>query len=72
MRWAMPAAPARVFDRQSIAYREGPGFSKRPSLIRGMVKVARSMNDDSFVAGNAGRDSGTPDPRSLYPNSQHN
>lgn len=66
------AALARVFDRQTIDYLEGLGFTNHPGLIRGMVKVARSIKDDSFVAGNAGRGSGAPDPRSLYPNSQHN
>jgi len=65
-------ALARVFDRQTIAYLEGLGFTNHPGLIRGMVKVARSIKDDSFVTGNAGRGSGAPDPRSLYPNSQHN
>jgi hypothetical protein len=66
------AALARVFDRQTIDYLEVLGFTNHPGLIRGMVKVARSIKDDSFVAGNAGRGSGAPDPRSLYPNSQHN
>ncbi|MFN4018047.1 MAG: hypothetical protein ACK4JB_22100 [Reyranella sp.] len=66
------AALSRVFDRQTIDYLEGLGFTNHPGLIRGMVKVARSIKDDSFVSGNAGRGSGAPDPRSLYPNSQHN
>jgi hypothetical protein len=66
------AALSRVFDRQTIDYLEGLGFTNHPGLIRGMVKVARSIKDDSFVAGNAGRGSGALDPRSLYPNSQHN
>jgi len=65
-------ALARVFDRQTITYLEGLGFTNHPGLIRAMVKVARSIKDDSFVAGNAGRGSGAPDPKSLYPNSQHN
>lgn len=65
-------ALSRVFDRQTIDYLEGLGFTNHPGLIRGMVKVARSIKDDSFVSGNAGRGSGAPDPRSLYPNSQHN
>ena len=66
------AALSRVFDRQTIDYLEGLGFTNHPGLIRGMVKVARSIKDDSFVSGNAGRGSSAPDPRSLYPNSQHN
>lgn len=66
------AALSRVFDRQTIDYLEGLGFTNHPGLFRGMVKVARSIKDDSFVAGNAGRGGGAPDPRSLYPNSQHN
>lgn len=65
-------ALARVFDRQTITYLEGLGFTNHPGLIRGLVKVARSIKDDSFVAGNAGRGGGAPDPKSLYPNSQHN
>jgi hypothetical protein len=65
-------ALAQVFDRRTIEHLEGLGFTNHPGLIRGMVKVARSIKDDSFVAGNAGRGSGAPDPRSLYPNSQHN
>jgi len=65
-------ALSRVFDRQTIDYLEGLGFTNHPGLIRGMVKVARSIKDDSFVTGNAGRGSGALDPRSLYPNSQHN
>ena len=66
------AALSRVFDRQTIRYLEGLGFTNHPGLIRGMVKVARSIKDDSFVGGNAGRGNGAPDPKSLYPNSQHN
>jgi hypothetical protein len=65
-------ALARVFDRQTIAYLEGLGFTNHPGLIRAMVKVARSIKDDSFVAGNAGRGGGALDPKSLYPNSPHN
>ena len=63
---------SRVFDRQTIDYLEGLGFTNHPGLIRGMVKVARSIKDDSFVGGNAGRGNGALDPKSLYPNSQHN
>jgi hypothetical protein len=66
------SALARVFDRQTITYLEGLGLTNHPGLIRGLVKVARSIKDDSFVAGNAGRGSGALDPKSLYPNSQHN
>jgi len=66
------AALSRVFDRQTISYLEGLGFTNHPGLIRGMVKVARSIKDDSFVGGNAGRGNGALDPKSLYPNSQHN
>jgi hypothetical protein len=66
------AALSRVFDRQTIDYLEGLGFTNHPGLIRGMVKVARSIKDDSFVGGNAGRGNGALDPKSLYPNSQHN
>lgn len=65
-------ALARVFDRQTIAYLEGLGFTNHPGLIRGMVKVANAIKDDSFVGGNAGRGTGTMDPKALYPNSQHN
>ena len=65
-------ALARVFDRQTIAYLESLGFTNHPGLIRGMVKVANAIKDDSFVGGNAGRGSGAMDPKSLYPNSQHN
>lgn len=65
-------ALARIFDRQTVTYLEGLGFTNHPGLIRAMVKVARSIKDDSFVAGNAGRGSSAPDPKSLYPNSQHN
>lgn len=66
------AALSRVFDRQTITYLEGLGFTNHPGLIRGMVKVARTIKDDSFVGGNAGRGNGAMDPKSLYPNSQHN
>jgi hypothetical protein len=66
------AALSRVFDRPTIDYLEGLGFTNHPGLIRGMVKVARSIKDDSFVGGNAGRGNGALDPKSLYPNSQHN
>ncbi len=65
-------ALARVFDRQTIAYLESLGFTNHPGLIRGMVKVANTIKDDSFVGGNAGRGSGAMDPKALYPNSQHN
>jgi hypothetical protein len=65
-------ALARVFDRQTIAYLEGLGFTNHPGLIRGMVKVANAIKDDSFVGGNAGRGTGAMDPKALYPNSQHN
>ena len=65
-------ALARVFDRQTIATLESLGFTNHPGLIRGMVKVANAIRDDSFVGGNAGRGSGAMDPKSLYPNSQHN
>ncbi|TAJ97358.1 MAG: hypothetical protein EPO10_19740 [Reyranella sp.] len=65
-------ALAKVFDRQTIAYLEGLGFTNHPGLIRGMVKVASTIKDDSFVGGNAGRGTGTMDPKALYPNSQHN
>jgi hypothetical protein len=34
--------------------------------------VANTIKDDSFVGGNAGRGNGAMDPKSLYPNSQHN
>jgi len=50
----------------------GLGFTNHPGLIRGMVKVANAIKDDSFVGGNAGRGTGTMDPKALYPNSQHN
>ena len=66
------AALSRVFDRPTIDYLEGLGFTNHPGLIRGMVKVARSIKDDSFVGGNAGHGRGALDPKSLYPNSQHN
>ena len=66
------SALARVFDRQTIDYLEGLAFTPHPGLIRGLVKVAGSIKYDSFVAGNAGRGSGALDPRSLYPNTQHN
>ncbi|KAF0099808.1 MAG: hypothetical protein FD144_3603 [Rhodospirillaceae bacterium] len=66
------AALAKVFDRQTIAYLEGLGFTNHPGLIRGMVKVASAIKDDSFVGGNAGRGTGAMDPKALYPNSQHN
>lgn len=65
-------ALARVFDRQTIAYLEGLGFTNHPGLIRGMVKVANAIKDDSFVGGNAGRGTGAMDPKTLYPNSLHN
>ena len=65
-------ALARVFDRQTIDYLEGLGFTNHPGLIRGMVKVARSIKDDTFVGGNAAQGNGAMDPKSLYPNSQHN
>lgn len=65
-------ALAQVFDRQTIAYLEGLGFTNHPGLIRGMVKVSQAIRDDSFVGGNAGRGNGTMDPKALYPNSQHN
>ena len=65
-------ALAQVFDRPTIAYLESLGFTNHPGLIRGMVKVANTIKDDSFVGGNAGRGNGAMDPKSLYPNSQHN
>lgn len=65
-------ALAKVFDRQTIAYLEGLGFTNHPGLIRGMVKVSQAIKDDSFVGGNAGRATGAMDPKALYPNSQHN
>lgn len=65
-------ALAKVFDRQTIAYLEGLGFTNHPGLIRGMVKVSQAIKDDSFVGGNAGRGTGAMDPKALYPNSQHN
>lgn len=65
-------ALAKVFDRQTIAYLEGLGFTNHPGLIRGMVKVSQAIKDDSFVGGNAGRETGAMDPKALYPNSQHN
>ncbi len=55
-------ALARVFDRQTIAYLEGLGFTNHPGLIRGMVKVTKAIKDDSFVGGNAGRGTGAMDP----------
>ncbi|MDB5487506.1 MAG: hypothetical protein JWQ58_1221 [Reyranella sp.] len=65
-------ALAQVFDRQTVTYLESLGFTNHPGLIRGMVKVANTIKDDSFVGGNAGRGNGAMDPKSLYPNSQHN
>ena len=65
-------ALAQVFDRQTIAYLEGLGFTNHPGLIRGMVKVAKTIRDDSFVGGNAARGNGAMDPKALYPNSHHN
>ena len=65
-------ALAKVFDRQTIDYLEGLGFTNHPGLIRGMVKVSQAIKDDSFVGGNAGRGTSAMDPKALYPNSQHN
>lgn len=65
-------ALAQVFDKETVAYLEGLGFTNHPGLIRGMVKISRAIKDDTFVAGNAGRGNGALDPKSFYPNSQHN
>ena len=66
------SALAQVFDKETVTYLESMGFTNHPGLIRGMVKVSKAIKDDSFVAGNAGRGNGALDPRSFYPNSQHN
>lgn len=65
-------ALAQVFDKETVAYLEGLGFTNHPGLIRGMVKVSQAIKDDTFVTGNAGRGNGALDPKSLYPNTQHN
>jgi hypothetical protein len=65
-------ALARVFDKETVTYLESMGFTNHPGLIRGMVKVSKAIKDDSFVGGNAARGNGALDPKSLYPNSQHN
>lgn len=65
-------ALAQVFDKETIAYLEGLGFTNHPGLIRGMVKVSQAIKDDTFVGGNAARGNGALDPKSLFPNSQHN
>ena len=65
-------ALAQVFDKETVAYLEGLGFTNHPGLIRGMVKVSKAIKDDTFVGGNAARGNGALDPKSLYPNTQHN
>jgi hypothetical protein len=65
-------ALAQVFDKETVAYLEGLGFTNHPGLIRGMVKVSQAIKDDTFVGGNAGRANGALDPKSMYPNTQHN
>ena len=65
-------ALAQVFDKETVTYLESMGFTNHPGLIRGMVKVSKAIKDDSFVGGNAARGNGALDPKSLYPNSQHN
>jgi hypothetical protein len=65
-------ALAQVFDKETVTYLESMGFTNHPGLIRGMVKVSKAIKDDTFVAGNAGRGNGALDPKSFYPNSQHN
>ena len=65
-------ALAQVFDKETVAYLEGLGFTNHPGLIRGMVKVSQAIKDDTFVSGNAGRGNGALDPKSFYPNTQHN
>lgn len=65
-------ALAQVFDKETVTYLESMGFTNHPGLIRGMVKVSQAIKDDTFVAGNAGRGNGALDPKSLYPNTQHN
>ena len=65
-------ALAQVFDKETVAYLEGLGFTNHPGLIRGMVKVSQAIKDDTFVTGNAGRGNGALDPKSFYPNTQHN
>jgi len=65
-------ALAQVFDKETVAYLEGLGFTNHPGLIRGMVKVSQAIKDDTFVGGNAGRVNGAMDAKSLYPNTQHN
>lgn len=65
-------ALAQVFDKETVAYLEGLGFTNHPGLIRGMVKVSQAIKPDTFVTGNAGRGNGALDPKSFYPNSQHN
>jgi len=65
-------ALAQVFDKDTVTYLESMGFTNHPGLIRGMVKVSQAIKDDTFVGGNAARGNGALDPKSLYPNTQHN
>jgi len=65
-------ALAQVFDKETVTYLESMGFTNHPGLIRGMVKVSKAIKDDTFVGGNAARGNGALDPKSLYPNTQHN
>jgi hypothetical protein len=65
-------ALAQVFDKETVTYLEGLGFTNHPGLIRGMVKVSKAIKDDTFVGGNAARGNGALDPKAMYPNTQHN
>lgn len=64
-------ALAQVFDKETVAYLEGLGFTNHPGLIRGMVKVSQAIKDDAWVAGNAGQVNGS-DARKAFPNSNMN
>ncbi len=61
----------QVFDKETVAYLEGLGFTNHPGVIRGMVKVSKAIKEDTFAPGNAARPNGS-DARALYPNSNMN
>lgn len=61
---------AQVFDTKTIELMEHFGLMNHAGVLKGLVKVGKSIKDDSFVGGNAARQNGF-DPKSLYPNSDH-
>lgn len=62
---------SKVFDKETAAYLESLHFANHPGVVRGMVKVAKAIKDDTFVSGNAAVANGS-DARKSFPNSNMN